>query len=1230
MRNLELYSIVSHPHFKIVCAPVSQSLAVNDKIYILFEATQHSQCLISYNCATEDLNSTEFIDGVYTNMEYLPFEDMVFLTTKNELVFLDGDVNLVKRIILDGEEDIIHAKWNGHQDVLAIFFECNKVSLYLVNVIEELAVSISSTNLDDEPIEHIDVGWGGTHKYKRAEEVPSTYVCDNQEPVIDWKGNGDLFAINYFDGEERIIKIYNKSCELLYSSKGIQSGLEPLLAFKPVGNVIACVTSSDGQDQRLMIIEKNCMLLSMIPLEEGAKVQKLLWSPCGTCITVQLKRHDQVWIDIYLIHNCHYSLKQRLPLDQAKTFVDYKIKPMLSGIFNLELHYNYGYYEYTFLRKFIRSNIMKFDYGLNVNVEGSTLKCYYFASGLSSSNDEAHYIHEHTCPINGVVFSDDSYKLIYIDSESIVYIYDYTDRYNWDLLYTVQLPKSTEHIPLNAYRLYMPNDTKLCVVCFSEEMEDALHTYNLTTVEPTCVISTTKKNIIGVSTIMDKKLEFYSKDINKMPIHQFFNVQINGSYHLLYMTVDGGLFIDHERVKEKISSLFVHSNRLTVTVINNELDMVSTDNVYGVYLTAEVIQTLKEGGSFEDISYKRPVEQGSVVLNTIEKSATTILLLPRGNIESIELRNIALFIVRDKLLDHKYIDALHYIKRQSLRIDLLVDLSPSHFFTNKVSIFRVLDLCASLNKFFVEIKNESSLNEKEMKLLGVESQLENKVVKVAESFEDVYLRLQEPEKHLMTYALAAYFTDRNIVETMTKVSKICNTLTSIRPADIVNAIEVISNHVDKKELYEASLFTFDLHLAELVASKSQMDPCVYRPFIQRVTAMDEFEMRFTICYEIGRFKEALFYYFQMYREESITGEEMILFATESELLSELYNMVDVSDDIFEEVGMLYYEILMNDQNYLEAGILANRLQRYVEAVTAMLQGYHWQEALTVIDAGVLTPEQSLVLYRTVANTMTAHRDYVDAANVLVNHCTDYDAAMQCYISAKEFELALRLSIRMNRPNFHPMIEDSMVIECQNLCSRTQELSEKFTKYYERLKVVRQKMKAEAEAEPLHDTSNIEFSDVMSVTTAASTISTRSSNRSNRSMTRRLKKEQKKYTTLKENSRYEDIALLYNLSILVDDVKEIQKAVNEMYCTIQLRNLDIPDVVTACELIDELIKHIDKYSPDIWREEFAAYEPKEEDKGVYSNLVHLDHKYRMKPELKVSSKERATIIFLKRR
>merc|ERR1719192_962608 len=113
-----------------------------------------------------------------------------------------------------------------------------------------------------------------------------------------------------------------------------------------------------------------------------------------------------------------------------------------------------------------------------------------------------------------------------------------------------------------------------------------------------------------------------------------------------------------------------------------------------------------ESGTWESAGSRR-VERGSRLVVAVPSHSRTILQMPRGNLEVVQPRALAILMLADLLDQAKYAEAFLLARRQRMNLNLLVDHNLQAF-TNNLSRFveQMLNKPDQLNLLIAELAEE--------------------------------------------------------------------------------------------------------------------------------------------------------------------------------------------------------------------------------------------------------------------------------------------------------------------------------------------------------------------------------------------------------------------------------------------------------------------------------------------------------------------------------------------
>ena len=150
---------------------------------------------------------------------------------------------------------------------------------------------------------------------------------------------------------------------------------------------------------------------------------------------------------------------------------------------------------------------------------------------------------------------------------------------------------------------------------------------------------------------------------------------------LLSLSEKNRLYLDGIEIATGITSYFVHTHFLLITTLQHTLRSLPISVFFKTEITNEVKNELWINES------TRALERGSRLVVAVPPPDTKVVLqMPRGNLEVIHPRVLALQIVKGLLDNCKFSAAMEIFRRQRINQNLIVDHNPSHF-TNNVQNF---------------------------------------------------------------------------------------------------------------------------------------------------------------------------------------------------------------------------------------------------------------------------------------------------------------------------------------------------------------------------------------------------------------------------------------------------------------------------------------------------------------------------------------------------------------
>jgi elongator complex protein 1 len=258
---------------------------------------------------------------------------------------------------------------------------------------------------------------------------------------------------------------------------------------------------------------------------------------------------------------------------------------------------------------------------------------------------------------------------------------------------------------------------------------------------------------------------------------------------------------------------------------------------------------------------------------------------------------------------------------------------------------------------------------------------------------------------------------------------------------------------DTEAVFGAALGLYDLNLAAIVALNSQKDPKEFLPFLKSLECLPPAVMRYTIDLRLGRYESAL-------RNIVSAGNEyhedcMKLLNANPQLFPlglQLFNESDKRNEILEAWG----DHLSEEKCFGDAALTYQCCLSYQKSLKAYRACGDWKGVFTVAGLLELEKEEITQLAHELCDEFQALGKPGDAARVALEYCSDAERGVSYYITAREWEEALRVAYMLSRHDLVGTIRDAALDCAASLISEYQEGLLKVGKYVARYVAVRQR------------------------------------------------------------------------------------------------------------------------------------------------------------------------------
>ncbi|ERL85276.1 elongator complex protein 1 [Dendroctonus ponderosae] len=1092
------------------------------------------------------------IGNQIVKISYIPSWNCIFIATIAHLTtYTIAGGQFTTTPYQESNSSIVQTAWNPNQSILIVINAAGIISGYNYKPLLEFADdqqfrNFTTGSLHDVAPNSIYLGWGARNtQFKgsmRQEESKRAIPLPPSAPIVSWRGNGELFVVNYWKDSRRFLKVFDCNIVPLFESEPFNT-LFAATTFKAQGNFIACA-ATDGTHNKIVVFEKNCQVKSsFFVVESRGLIIDVQYHGTQHVLAVHSQHFMNNFVNIYLYSNDVWYLKQQLlfPLRDEEDFLRFQwINEMHSTSFKFSILTSQTVYVYEYILD---------TFGLHNDLIGV---------------------------INGptVLFTDFS-KIMPppMSSHSI----------------TFERPVNTLvfYPAVNVYGFFLCDGR----VIYYQYHGEKFHSYD-------GALLANEKSTLNTMSSYEKVC--------------------NGTLYKIYLNTHQELIVCGRKLASHILSVHMHDNYLLFISIYAE-----SSKLFCMRFTPENISNFQMENTFS-----RNVEQGAKII-CVTKQDDIILVMPRGNFETITSRLISIDTIEHLLSRDEWDAAVTQIKHQKLNWNLLIDLN-MHRFNDHVSDFIAAAIRAKVLSIVVsEMSTENcliTLYEEWTKhgTILTTSVLYDDVKELtkADVFRSILNKLVQlnPVQHLISIVILQlkHYSVKATLKTILQVFA-SNDMVSTKAA-----LAEVRRHREMAVIIKAAYTLYDLDFLKLVYSISPKDPKIYLPEIEKLRAMDEIDLRFTMSLQGREFKNATRY---LIRSSTKSDSFVIDFIRKYGTQYAAYHDVVPNHERFELVTLLYADYLGMKAQHNEAGLILERAGLKAAALVRYKIGRNWRKVVSLLNALEMQAVKKKETLTSLAQDLANHKQFDDAALVYEHYCSDHKAAIQLLIEANMFERALCVAQKYNSNYLiETAIQPRLKKYREELYDRMMELDKNFKEYTARLLTLRkQKYEKlisstsvnvfgfEFDDTDLQSDDNIsEYASIVSASSMA-TSSSRNSRSSTISSRNRRKLERKKIN-LRPGSVYEDIALIRQLYLLAMDLPSLCQEIRAFSFSLVDDNYEFTkklrdDFATIYFAVRDAI-------PRIWSNIFLHAEPSGDpaDIAVIGNRDEMDKQFLTPPQL----------------
>ncbi|XP_050313174.1 elongator complex protein 1 [Anthonomus grandis grandis] len=1150
MENLLLMSSTSIPHDIPMGENPAESCYINDSVCVYVSKSNQIE-ILRLPCMQLDKLELPPEVPIHENIIHLSYaksQNVLHITTDFFLIVYDFRDSIFSVHKTDLKSKIIRSTWNPLGTHLILITENENIYSYSCTFSDaenKYKFHLSHNSSLDSPVPSTShVGWGaystqfkGIKKVeKTVTEIPQAY----EKPVISWRNNGEMFVVNYWCDNRRLLKVFDNECNALYCSDH-HVNLLPPVAFKPMGNAIA-TCSLNGDIPNLVISEKNCLIRfeSDVPDIEG-DIKNLKYHPDKALLAVHSATKSHSQINIYYYANDLWYLKQQL----------------------------------NYLKDDV---LLTFDWGKDT---GNEYELYV----LTTNN---FWSYKYEFDVYGA-----SNQLAAVINGRKVHLTNFHEE-------IVPPPKSS------------------VVKTFSKPVNQILY-FPLKQVYGFVLSDDSTVHMRYVDLVSDIPFDNSNDDIGELdvPVEEnsmsTFKEVVNGINYKFHLNNKGELLINDTITLLNINSIYVTENYLLLVKTKS-----NDCKLYCVRLTDAV----KNFNCFAlETCFSRNVEHGAKIVGIKEKQFV-VLLMPRGNFETVTCRLIDIDLVEQLIGANKWDEAIDLIKIRKLDWNLLIDLSKYWFLEHVKDFIEAADRCLILNTIVSDFKKDNCLEstyhfwkpDKSPKVLYDRQKLDARLTKEL-VFKSVLMQLVLTNLVKFMPGIIKmqikHFSLKGALSTLNQIYR----LGPLYHKTYETGLKIILQQKDQKEVIGVAASLFDVSFLEFLYSQCAEDPFQYKDEITSLTnesKKDEISLRTKMSMK-GNNPETTTRY--LVRNLELPAKIIEDYIRKHKTARAAYDGLPTTNKYFQLISKLYASELSYNKKNMEAGMILERAGLYKEALICYKLSFDWQRTIGVLSKMDLQHDLKLQIYVSMAKYLEANDRIDDAAMLLERFVGDVPAACKMLLDHYQFKKASFLLIQHGKQaDINTLLKPALLKFCKDVLEKVTYLIDYVSSLTDRLETVRdEKISKYVSRQSANQGYDVEEgteelgndSEYGSVASSSVKSSSRASKSSTTSSRNRRKKERKK-TDLKMGGTYEDIAIIRELYIMMSELVNLGGEIHNV-CNLILDE-DHYQLATELQGVLRLIHAtLRENIPKIWSEVFMSAELSNDPKvlGVVENRCEID-------------------------
>lgn len=330
----------------------------------------------------------------------------------------------------------------------------------------------------------------------------------------------------------------------------------------------------------------------------------------------------------------------------------------------------------------------------------------------------------------------------------------------------------------------------------------------------------------------------------------------------------------------------------------------------------------------------RTLERGSAIVTC--SGIKLVLQMPRGNLETVNLRLVVFDEVKKLILNKKYDEAFYICKKNKINLNFLYDLNPN-LFMNNLSIFVSKIKTDDINLFINSLTNEKC---DEIKILFNENEKETNIEKINEICSNIRKILFALNNDDFISTILLTFSKQTPPLYLDALQLIQRLKSAKKFSLAESALEFLCWIANAETLFDFALKTYDFELVIMCAKFTQKDPKEYLSYLNSLREIEKQSpilMKYQINCDLKNFPDAL-------AEAAKAGEKYFDKCVELVKKHELYDFAlklfnkPEFNHLFRKINELKGDFYYNKKNLEKAALCyltSNNLQKAFDCYKKM-------------------------------------------------------------------------------------------------------------------------------------------------------------------------------------------------------------------------------------------------------------------------------------------------------